>query len=362
MKHIDARIVRRLPAVRDSPAFELNIHFEAPAGISAILGPSGAGKTLLLNCLGGFVRPDEGRILVDDRLYFDAAANIHLAPERRRCGYIFQDHALFPHMTVRQNLRFAASSAGANRLLLHRRTNELLDTFDLALLADRKPAQLSGGQKQRAALARLLITEPRLLLLDEPSRGLDLRLRLAFWDLLRSLRERVDIPVLLVSHDIEECCELGDSIAVLEDGRLLQYAAREEVLKKPATVEVARLLGIYNIGPAEILALNPAQNRSRLRLFEQEIEGPYFPGHLIGDSGFVCLRRSEMTVLRDPREAAGNRLTLRIEDVSRSPLGVRVSLEHGFSVILSEAEHAEYAGSERLTLSAPASAVAFTGA
>ena len=140
---------------------------------------SGAGKTLTLNCLAGFSRPDSGRILAGEDLFFDAATHVHIAPQRRRCGYIFQDHALFPHMTVMQNLRFAAAVAQSRSKL---KVKELLDAFELGSLANRKPAQLSGGQKQRAALARAMVSEPRLLLLDEPTQGLDARLKRSFFE------------------------------------------------------------------------------------------------------------------------------------------------------------------------------------
>lgn len=361
MSRVDARIVKHLPPIKETPSFELNLHLHVGEGISVILGPSGAGKTLLLNCLGGFVRPDEGRILVSDELYFDAAANVHLPPRLRRCGYIFQDHALFPHMTVRENLRFAASlsSSEAGGLNLRRRVNELLESFDLTDLDDRKPPQLSGGQKQRAALARILLTQPRLLLLDEPSRGLDALLRRSFYELLRSLRARFPVPVLLVSHDIDECFELADSVALLDGGRLLQSGARETVFAKPATVEIARLLGIYNIAPAEIRMLDPASNLSCIRLLGQEIEGPYFPGHLIGDAGFLCMRRSEVKVTPTGSHPPNNRLILRIEGKHASPFGINIALESAFSVILRQTEYAEHCGSDRLTLEIPPAAMTF---
>ncbi len=362
MSRVDARVVKRLPEIKDTPAFELNLYFEADEGICVILGPSGAGKTLLLNCLGGFVRPDEGRILVSDELYFDAVANVHLPPQLRRCGYIFQDHALFPHMTVRENLRFAASLSPTKPggLNLRRRINELLESFDLADLDDRKAAQLSGGQKQRAALARILLTQPRLLLLDEPSRGLDARLRQSFYEVLRSLRSRLPIPVLLVSHDVDECFELADSVAVLDNGCLLQRGARETVFAKPATVEIARLLGVYNIAPAEIRMLDPTANLSRMRVLNQEIEGPYFPGHLIGDAGFLCMRRSELKVVPPGNHTSKNQLTLRIEGKHASPFGIAVALENGFSVTMRETEYAEQPGRDRLTIEIPRSAMSFT--
>jgi molybdate transport system ATP-binding protein len=360
MNKLEARIVRHLPAVRDSPAFTLDVQFEAPPGITAVVGPSGSGKTLLLNSLAGFARPDEGRILVDDRLYFDSASNVHLPPERRRCGYIFQEHALFPHMTVRENLRFAASNVRASRLVLHRRLSDVLESFDLTDLAGRKPAELSGGQKQRAALARLLVTEPRLLLLDEPSRGLDTRLRQAFWDLLRSLRSRVSIPMLLVTHDMEECCELADAVAVLENGRLLQSGCRADVMDRPASVEVARLLGLHNIAPAEIRQLDPGGNRSRLRVFDQELECAYLPGHLIGDHGFVCLLRSELTTGQEGRWENGNRLALRIQDVQPSVFGMRISLEHDFWITIPAGEYNRYVEQDTLVLNVPRAAITFT--
>ena len=355
---IEARIIRKLAAVGESPAFTLDVQLAAPAGITVVFGPSGAGKTLLLNCIAGFMRPDDGRILVRDRIYFDRAANVQVPPERRRCGYIFQDHALFPHMTVRENLRFAAGSARVARLEARRRMNELLESFDLTEFVERRPAQLSGGQKQRAALARILMTEPHVMLLDEPSRGLDTRLRSAFWDVLRALRQRVeDLPILLVTHDIEECCELADRIAVLADGRVLQAGPRDEVIRRPASVEVARYLGLHNIAPAQIRSLDPAGKSSRIQVFGQEMNGPHLPGHLIGDSGFLCVLQSEMK----PTQANENRLVLRIENAQRSAAGVQVQLEHGFTVTLSQSEYARHADSDTLSLSAPVEAMAFTG-
>jgi molybdate transport system ATP-binding protein len=363
MSSVDARILKHLPAVKDTPAFDLNAHLRADAGITVMIGPSGAGKTLILDCLGGFVSPDEGRILVCDELYFDAAAKVHLAPERRRCGYIFQDHALFPHMTVRQNLRFAAAlpSSGTGRLNVHRRINELLETFDLNELGERKPAQLSGGQQQRAALARVLITEPRLLLLDEPSRGLDASLRQSFYQLLRSIRQRLSIPIILVSHDIEECLELADEVAVLEKGILLQNGPRDAVFAKPTTSETARLLGIYNIVPGEILALDPGANSSRLRVLGQEITGPYLPGHLIGDTGYVCMRRSELTLVQQSNPFSRNQLTLRLKGTSSTAAGLRLAFENGFSAITSERAFQSLPDRQFVTLEIAPSAIAFTG-
>ena len=361
---IDARLVKRFPAERDSEAFALDIHLRAGAGITVLLGPSGAGKSLTLNCLAGFARPDDGRILINDEIYFDAAAKVYVSPQRRRCGYIFQDHALFPHMSVRENLAFAAAAAPreANRGLgRRRRINELLELFELTELAARRPAQLSGGQKQRAALARILVSEPRVLLLDEPTRGLDARLRAAFYDILQKTRERLNIPVLLVTHDLEECFELADSVCLMDRGRFLQSGSRDAIFARPANIDVARSLGIYNIIPASISALDPSRNTSRLEVLGHEVEGPYLPGHLIGDHGVLCVREAEIRVRPIETRAAQNRLTLRVIRAIASSRGLRIAFEHEIFANVTEAEWEQLRASDRLSLEIPGSAVYFIG-
>lgn len=361
---IDARLVKRLPPAQDSDAFELNVHLRTGAGVTVLLGSSGAGKTLTLNCLAGFARPDEGRILVRDEIYFDAATRVHIPPQRRRVGYIFQDHALFPHMTVRENLQFAASVAAGRKkrgLQRNRRVNELLELFKLTELAQRTPAQLSGGQKQRAALARVLTGEPRLLLLDEPTRGLDARLRSTFYEVLHKTRERLEVPVLLVTHDLEECYELADFVCLVDRGRFVQAGAREAVFTKPASVEVARMLGIENIFSAEIVALDPGRNTSRLAVLDSFIEGPYLPGHLIGDRGSVCVREQEMKVTGSKASEQTNRLYLRVLRTSPVAAGVRIHFEQAICATVSESEWNELRGNERLWVIIPAGAIHFIG-
>lgn len=358
---IDARLVKWFPAVADSEAFELNVHLQMEAGITVLLGPSGAGKSLTLNCIAGFSRPDQGRILVDDQLYFDAAAQVNLPPRHRRCGYIFQDHALFPHMTIRENLGFAAAAAQPpdGRLHHRRRIRELLDAFELTDLAARKPAELSGGQKQRAAIARILIANPRLLLLDEPTRGLDARLRKGFYEVLRNVRDRLQVPILLVTHDLDECFELADYVCLIERGRFLQSGPKQIVLGRPNSVEVARSLGIYNIIPAEIMTLDPGRNTSRLAVFDSQIEGPYLPGHLIGDRGFICVPQFEMQAMHTDIPRSQNALELRVLAHSASPQGIRLALEHDIIAVVSEAEYRKIAPSGRVYVEIPPAAVYF---
>jgi molybdate transport system ATP-binding protein len=360
---VDARLVKRLPAIAGTAPFELDVHLRASPGITVLFGPSGSGKTLLLNCLGGFVRPDEGRILVNDRLYFDASTGVHVPPRNRGCGYIFQDHALFPHMTVRGNLQFAASSRSSQNGSLNRRRriNELLQTFELTDLAARKPMQLSGGQKQRAALARILVNEPALLLLDEPTRGLDARLRGSFYELLRRTREQVKVPIVLVTHDLEECFELADGVCIMEHGRFVQSGPRDTVFSKPASAEIARSLGIYTILPAEINALDPGRDTSRLEVFGFEVEGSYLPGHLIGDHGYLCVRSSEIRVLPAGGRPARNQLDAILIRQTASARGILLEFENEITAVVSESEYEDLRGRERLRLEVPPSAVHFIG-
>jgi len=285
---IQARIRKQYAPGPESAAFSLDLEFQAARGFTVLFGPSGAGKTLTLDTIAGFVRPDEGRILLDDQILFDGASGVHVAPRSRHCGYVFQNYALFPHMTLRRNLEFAAERLP--RLERHRKVAEMLDKFHLADVSGRRPYELSGGQKQRCSIARALIGAPRLLLLDEPARGLDAPLRAELYAVLRQVREEFEIPVLLVTHDFEECLELGDEMIILRDGRVVQSGAPRKILEQPANVEVARLLGVFNLLPIEILGLDPGRNVSRVRCLDAELTGPYFPGRLIGDRGWIFIQ------------------------------------------------------------------------
>src|SRR5271163_2343259 len=236
---LHARLRKTFPQRPDSAGFSLDVEFQAAAGVTVLFGPSGSGKTLVLDAVAGFVRPDEGRILLDDDLLFDGATGVHLPPQARNCGYVFQSYALFPHMTLRENLAFAAERRP--RLERHRRVNEMLERFRLTEAAGRRPHELSGGQRQRCSIARALIGGPKLLLLDEPAQGLDAPLRAEFYETLRRVRADFQTPVLLVTHDLDECFELGDEMIVLREGKIVQTGAPREILDRPASLDVARL-------------------------------------------------------------------------------------------------------------------------
>lgn len=327
-----------------------------------MLGPSGAGKTLCLNCIAGFTAPDTGRILVRDQLYFDAETHVHVPAHKRRCGYILQDHTLFPHMTVRENLLFAIRCRPAprrERAEQQRRLKELLGTFEIAEFEDRLPHQLSGGQKQRVSIARALIGDPQLLLLDEPTRGLDARLRSAFYEAIERAKQQLHGPILIVTHDLDECFELAETICFISQGRLLDIGKKEDIVKRPPSIEIAQLLGVHVLLEAEISFLDPVENMSRSRVAGQEIAGPYFPGRLLGDQGWLCVRRSELKVYPLSSSPTPNQIILPVVSKAATASGMRLEFGNGLTADLTETAYMEFRGSRELRIEIPQSAIHF---
>ena len=327
---IQVRIRKAFPPRGDSAGFSLEVDFHAGSGVTVLFGPSGAGKTMVLDSIAGFVHPDEGRILLDDAILFDGAAGVHLSPQARNCGYVFQKYALFPHMTLRENLAFAAERRP--RLERHRRVNDMLERFRLTEAAGRRPHECSGGQRQRCSIARALIGGPKLLLLDEPAQGLDAPLREEFYETLRQVRADFQTPALLVTHDLDECFELGDAMIVVRDGRVVQSGTPREILDRPANLDVARLLGAFNMISAEIRTLDPGRNFSRLKIGEFEIDGPYFPGKLKGDRVTVCIRPEQLTARPRNGRPSLNQIPVVLERAVEKPTHVRLEFSGGIVV------------------------------
>lgn len=209
----------------------------------ALFGSSGVGKTTLLRCLAGLELPEQGNIVVSGETWLDSATRINLPPQRRRVGYMFQDYALFPNMSVRGNLEFALRK-GADQ----KRVNELLELMALGELQHRKPDSLSGGQKQRVALARALASEPRLLLLDEPFSALDAEMRSRLHDEILRLQKHFGITTVIVSHDVSEVCKLTSRVMMMEAGRIVQQGKPIDVFSAGQTSGKFRFTG-------EILAI-----------------------------------------------------------------------------------------------------------
>jgi molybdate transport system ATP-binding protein len=337
---IHARIRKQFAPGPESTAFSLDVEFQAGAAITVLFGPSGSGKTLTLDSIAGFVRPEEGRILLDDQILFDGASTVHLPPQARHCGYVFQNGALFPHMTLRQNLEFAVERIP--RLERHRKVTEMLEKFHLGEVSGRRPHELSGGQKQRCSIARALIGSPRLLLLDEPARGLDALLRLELYSVLRQVRQEFGTPVLLVTHDFEECFELAEEMIVLREGRIVQSGPPRKVFEQPANVDVARLLGLYNLLPVEIRALDPGRNVSRLRYLDFELTGPYFPGRLIGDRVCLFIRPGLLSVSPRNGRPGTNQIPAALLRTIEKPERVRLEFADDVAVEVPRPEFEKY--------------------
>jgi molybdate transport system ATP-binding protein len=227
------------------PEFTLEVAWSAGDGVAVLFGPSGAGKTLTLQCLAGLIRPDAGRIVVDDRVLFDSAAGVDLPPQHRRVGYVFQGYALFPHLTVGQNVAFGLRDRP--RAERQGRAAEVMERLGLGGLEHRQPGELSGGQRQRVALGRALAIDPALLLLDEPLSALDAPLRRSLRDELRTILSGWGTAAVLVTHDFTEAYQLADRIVIYEGGRVIQSAPRAELLWRPASEAVARIMGLRNV-------------------------------------------------------------------------------------------------------------------
>jgi ABC-type sulfate/molybdate transport systems ATPase subunit len=233
--------------------FQLTVDARVPLGLIVLFGPSGAGKSLTLRCLAGLLRPERGYISLDGQPLFDSATSLNLPPQARRVGYVPQHYALFPHLTVAENIGFALpeplqrAKGRQGRVERDRRVSELLSALQLEGLERRYPATLSGGQQQRVALARALAAEPRLLLLDEPFNALDAAVRERLRDMLRGFQRRFAIPIVLVTHDHQEVEQLADTVVALQQGKVVQAGSVEEIFYAPRTLDVARLTGQRNI-------------------------------------------------------------------------------------------------------------------
>ena len=231
-------------------SFTLSMKLDAGEETLALLGASGCGKSMTLKCIAGIERPDRGRIVVDGVTFFDSEKGVDLTPQERRIGYLFQNYALFPNMTVWQNVMCGAVRE-KNKIRRRARAEEILESFGLKELKNRYPAQLSGGQQQRVALARILVSEPRILLLDEPFSALDSHLRFRLEQEVRAVTRSFGKTVVLVSHDRDEVFRMADQVAILKDGRVEDQGVKKDVFRRPKTVSAAILTGCKNISRIE---------------------------------------------------------------------------------------------------------------
>jgi molybdate transport system ATP-binding protein len=314
----------RGPTVRAA----LEVPLDGPP-VTVLYGPSGSGKTTVLRCLAGLDAPDAGFIRFGEETWADVAARRFVPPQRRGVGLVFQEYALFPHLTVEENIAYALRGEGGRER--QARVGEVARMLRIADLLARRPDRLSGGQRQRVALARALAPQPRLLLLDEPLSALDPPTREEVRGDLRALLERAGIPSLVVTHDRVEAMALGDRMAVLADGGVRQVGPVHEVFSEPADLVVARVVGTENVAPARLV-----ERRDGLALLEVEAARLWAldPGHLERD-GFACIRAEDVVLEPAPTTAtsASNELLGTVRSTAPQGPLVRVTLDCGFRLV-----------------------------
>jgi molybdate transport system ATP-binding protein len=290
------------------------------APVTVLFGPSGSGKTTLLRMLAGLRNPLEGEIVFCGNTWFSSARRIALPPQKRRAGYLFQDYALFPHLTVRENVAYAGGDGNAAGLL---------ERLGLADLSNRSTREISGGQQQRVALARALAAKPALLLLDEPLSALDAATRVRTRHELRQLLIAGKVPSIVVTHDRSEAIALGDWMAVMVDGRIRQSGPVREVFRAPADAQVAESVGVENVLAAEVISREGG-------LISLEVGGHRLQCIDTGAAGsvYACIRAEDIALTREqPHTSARNFLPGCVRSVTLEGPLARVELDCGFVLV-----------------------------
>jgi ABC-type sulfate/molybdate transport systems ATPase subunit len=261
--------------------FTLNIKFEGSKETIGLLGASGSGKSITLRCIAGLIKPDEGRIVINDRVVFDSKEKINLKPKDRKVGFFFQNYALFPHLTVYENIAFGLSGLSKNDIKV--KVEELLEKFHLKGLEQRYPSQISGGQQQRVALARVIAPEPDVLLLDEPFSALDNHLRSHMVKEMEESLKYYEKSTIFVTHNMDEAYRLSDNLVVLHQGEIQGFGPKEYIFENPPTIEAARITGWKNIFEAikiddEHIEISSPKIRLKTK------------SKVKSDKGYVCIR------------------------------------------------------------------------
>jgi molybdate transport system ATP-binding protein len=266
---LSARLRKSFPAAEHG--FSLDVEFSAAPGFTILFGPSGSGKTTLLDCVAGLAAPDSGRIAVGERLWFDVASHVDVPVAKRGVAYVLQDLALFPHLTVEQNTEYGL--AHLPRLERRQRAAAMLQEFRINHVRQQRPAEISGGERQRVALARALVTNPCVLLLDEPLAALDAFTKSKILDDLRHWNQAHGIPILYVTHTREEVMALGERVLVMEEGRIIAQGTPHEVLTAPLQETVAQLAGFENIFDATVESVHEDRGTMLCRIMTSCLPG-----------------------------------------------------------------------------------------
>jgi molybdate transport system ATP-binding protein len=320
-----ARLQKRL-----SSGFALDVEFSIPPGITMLFGASGSGKTTLLRCVAGLLLPDSGLIKVGDEVLFDSDRRLDVSVQERKVGFVFQNLALFPHLTVAQNIGYGLRNLDQDQV--RKRTENILKSFRISGLWKHKPNEISGGERQRVALARTLVTDPCLLLLDEPLSALDYSTQSQIIDDLRVWNAAHGIPILYVTHSQREVFALGERVIVLQVGQILSQGTPQDVLDAPTQESLAQLAGFENFFDAIVLSVTPGSGTMHCRLVgaETEVEVP-LSKVVVGSTLRLAIRGGDILVAAElPRAlSARNVLPGRIRSLKREGAMVIAEVEAG---------------------------------
>lgn len=305
-------------------------HYSVDASTVLILfGPSGSGKTTVLRCIAGLELPEQGTVRFISRIWLDTSSKIRVSPQERRIGYMPQDYALFPTYSVLGNIAYGLGELSS--VDRKKRVEELIDLFQLRGLEEAKPSELSGGQQQRVALARAVAPRPQLLLLDEPLSALDAATRLQLRGELRSLLKQLALPSMIVTHDWTEALTLGDVIAVMGNGQVLQIGLPQDVFSRPKNAEVAQIVGVETVVQGHVI--EQAYGLATIRVNGMTLKA--LGSDAIGSSVFVCIRAEDVLLEKagSGMTSARNHLVGKVSEIIPHGVMVQVKIECGFLLV-----------------------------
>lgn len=331
---LDARIKKRFGS-GNSHTLTIDVNVKAAGGVTVLFGSSGAGKTSILRAIAGIITPDEGRIRLGEDTYFDSAAGINLPMQQRKVGYVFQNHALFPHLTAEQNVLYGIRAD--SRSSAHEHAQELFSILGIQKIADRYPHRLSGGEQQRVALARALATDPLIMLLDEPLSAVDVATRSRLLEEISAIQRRSGIPFLYVTHNHREAARLGDTLIVIDEGKVVQEGIPLEIFNAPQTASVAKVVGTENLFVGKILHHQFEDGTTTIDINSCLVEAP-LNGLPIGSRVTIGIRSEDIIISREHLTQTSARNVLQgvikhmLSDVDKTELVVFCGIDFKVSI------------------------------
>jgi molybdate transport system ATP-binding protein len=322
---LQAKIKKRLG--RSADEFTLDVELSVPQGVTILFGASGSGKSTTLRAIAGILQPDEGQIIVDEKIFYDSQKRINLPIRKRQVGYVFQNLALFPHLSVRSNIEFGMKNLPPRER--HKRAAEIVSALKIEHTMNRKPREISGGEAQRVALARALSSAPKVLLLDEPLSAIDEATKSEILTDLKMMNRDLQLPILYVTHSRDEAVTLGERVIVYEQGRIVACGEPLEVFRLPVTRSVARLTGVENIFTGRVVAKNEAGGTMTVEIEDESgtclIEVP-FGNEALNERLTLAVPASDILLATRELQGVSARNLLRAQIISIEEKGNRTEV------------------------------------